>query len=210
MQVGVLALQGDFEAHAKRLRELVGEVRLVRKASQLEGLDLLVMPGGESTAMLKLMDDQLKEQLCQRVRSKTLSIFATCAGVILLAKEVSDPKQESLGLLDVSVSRNAYGRQVDSFVSELEWTDSGKQMLSTNAIAADGGKIEGVFIRAPKFTRLGAGVSALLRHGDTPVLVQQGNVIAATFHPELSPQNGALYNMVLHRSTVRPHSQALN
>ncbi len=175
MRCGVLALQGDWAAHAAVLNNLNVETVLVRTAAELETVDALVLPGGESTAMLRLMEpDQLAEKITRRVRNG-LPVLATCAGVILLAT-ATRPPQPSLALLDIEVERNAYGRQVHSRVAAVELT----KVLGEPAV------IEGVFIRAPKITRIGPTVSVLGRLGSDPVLVRQGGIIAATFHPELT------------------------
>jgi 5'-phosphate synthase pdxT subunit len=171
LTVGVLALQGDFEAHRRRLEELGAEVVLVRRPEQLRGLDGLVIPGGESTTILKLLGETGFESLRRFVRAKPT--FGTCAGAILLAREVTNPPQKGLNVLDATVRRNAYGRQINSSIRQ------GK-------LEADGSAMEMVFIRAPKFERLGPGVEVLAREGGDPVLVRQGTVMAATFHPELS------------------------
>jgi 5'-phosphate synthase pdxT subunit len=169
MTVGVLALQGDFDAHRKRLEELGAKVVLVRKPEQLDEIDGLVIPGGESSTFLKLLGAAGFEKLKQFVRVKPT--FGTCAGAILLANEVENPKQAGLGVLDVRIRRNAYGRQLESSIRQ------GK---------LNGSPIEMVFIRAPKFERLGPGVEVVATEGNDPVAVRQGRVMAATFHPELS------------------------
>jgi len=169
MTIGVLALQGDFDAHRKRLEELGAKVVLVRKSEQLDEIDGLVIPGGESSTFLKLLGAAGFEKLKQFVRVKPT--FGTCAGAILLANEVENPKQEGLGVLDVRIRRNAYGRQLESSIRQ------GK---------LNGSPIEMVFIRAPKFERLGPGVEVIATEGEDPVAVRQGRVMAATFHPELS------------------------
>ena len=169
MKIGVLALQGDFDAHRKRLEELGAEVVLVRKPEQLNEIDGLVIPGGESTAFLKLLGEDGVEKLKQFVRVKPT--FGTCAGAILLAKEIENPKQSGLGVLDIGIRRNAYGRQLESSIREGKFGDTA---------------IEMVFIRAPKIERLGKGVEVLATEGSDPVVVRQGKVMAATFHPELS------------------------
>jgi len=175
MLCGVLALQGDWAAHAAVLRTLEVEFAYVRTARELDEVDALILPGGESTAMIRLMEEEgLAARLADRVRSG-LPVLATCAGVILLAGK-THPPQPSLGLLDIDVERNAYGRQVHSRVAAVELVDE--------LGAPD--KIEGVFIRAPKITRTGADVIALGRLGADPVLIRQGGIIAATFHPELT------------------------
>lgn len=169
MKIGVLALQGDFDAHRRRLQQLGAEVVLVKKPEQLEAIDGLVIPGGESSAFLKLLDDSGFQRLRQFVTSKP--VFGTCAGCILLAREVENPAQQGLGAIDIDVRRNAYGRQIDSFI-----TSSSSKV----------GEVEFVFIRAPRITRVGEGVEVLAEVNGDPVLVRKGKVMAATFHPELS------------------------
>lgn len=178
MEIGVLALQGDFEAHEKTLRGLGATTRQVRTAQELEGLDGLVLPGGESTTMIKLLDEEgLLGPVAEFVN--TQPVLATCAGVILLAKTVVNPSQRSLGLLDIDVERNAYGRQVASSIRrvtpETEFADR-----------TEPGELEAVFIRAPIIRTVGEGVRVLARDGDDPILIEQGNILAATFHPELT------------------------
>jgi 5'-phosphate synthase pdxT subunit len=175
MQVGVLALQGDWEAHIAALRAAGIPAEPVRTAAALDRVGALVMPGGESTAMLRLMADEgLAERIAGRVRSG-MPVLATCAGVILLAAGV-EPQQPSLGLLDVDVVRNAYGRQVHSAVSTID----------VNGELGDPRQMEAVFIRAPRIVRAGADVAVLGRRRGDPVLVRSGRIVAATFHPELS------------------------
>jgi 5'-phosphate synthase pdxT subunit len=177
-RVGVLALQGDFEAHARALAARGVLAVEVRGPDGLDGLRGLVLPGGESTTMLTLMDGSgLRERVSQLVQSG-LPVLATCAGLILLAREVRHPAQPSLGLLDAVVERNAYGRQIDSAVVALEVCEPGE-------LGAD--RLEGVFIRAPRVREVGGDVRVLARYGGDPVLVRQGSLLAATFHPELSP-----------------------
>jgi 5'-phosphate synthase pdxT subunit len=190
---GVLALQGDFEAHLQALRELGVEARAVRLRDQLDGLAGLVIPGGESTALLRLMRDVSGDDSAgrpdpwfaalRRFHAGGGVLFGTCAGAILLAREVR-PTQPCLGLLDVAIARNAYGRQVDSFATTVE-------------APSLGGSLPAVFIRAPRFERLGAEVEVLASLDHEPVLVQQGRVLAATFHPELTPDRS------VHRLAVR-------
>lgn len=165
----MLALQGDFDAHRKRLEELGAEVVLVKKPEQLDKVDGLVIPGGESSTFLKLLGEKGFEKLKQFVRVKPT--FGTCAGAILLAKEVENPKQGGLAAMDIGVRRNAYGRQIDSSIREGVFR---------------GSPIEMVFIRAPKISRLGPDVEVLATEGSDPVVVRQGKTMAATFHPELS------------------------
>ena|SRR5437868_3180101 len=170
MKVGVLAIQGDFDAHRRRLEQLGAEVVLVRKPEQLDHVDALVIPGGESSTFLKLLGDEGVKKLREFVSTKPT--LGTCAGAILLASEVENPRQAGLGALDIRVRRNAYGRQLESSIR------IGESEL--------GGPMEMVFIRAPKIERVGKKVEVLARESDDPVLVRQGNVMAATFHPELS------------------------
>jgi pyridoxal 5'-phosphate synthase pdxT subunit len=177
-KVGVLALQGDFAAHGAALARAGAEPVLVREAKQLGGVDGLVIPGGESTTMLKLLRyDHLMEPLAEFGRSKP--IFGTCAGAILIANEVSNPAQESLCLMDIGVERNAYGRQVDSRVVEID-------PEGEFAERAGPGKLEAVFIRAPIIRRSGAKAKVLAWYEGDPVLVEEGRHLVATFHPELT------------------------
>jgi pyridoxal 5'-phosphate synthase pdxT subunit len=177
-RVGVLSLQGDFEAHGRALEKAGAQPVYVRSAEQLQDIDGLVMPGGESTTMLKLLKmEDMMTPLADFASRKP--ILATCAGVIILAKEVSHPQQESLGALDLAVQRNGYGRQIDSRIVELDPSDSFQQRVGA-------GKLEAVFIRAPVIERVGKAVTILASYMDHPVLVEQGNHLAATFHPELT------------------------
>jgi 5'-phosphate synthase pdxT subunit len=177
LRVGVLALQGDFEAHARTLAARGVSAVEVRNSGDLDGVRGLVLPGGESTTMLKLMEgSDLLGRLSELVRG-SVPVLATCAGVILLAREVRHPAQPSLGLLDAVVERNAYGRQIDSAVIALE-------VCEPHELGAE--RLEGVFIRAPRVCELGREVRVLARRGNDPVLLRQGSLLAATFHPELS------------------------
>jgi 5'-phosphate synthase pdxT subunit len=170
VKVGVLALQGDFDAHRRRLAELGAEVFLVREARSLAALDALVIPGGESTTFMKLLGEGGVDALREFVAHKP--VFGTCAGAILLARDVENPpSQQTLGALDVRIRRNAYGRQLESSIRRGEF---------------QGTPMEMVFIRAPKFVSLGPGVEVLASEGGHAVAVRQGHVLAATFHPELS------------------------
>jgi pyridoxal 5'-phosphate synthase pdxT subunit len=171
MTIGVLALQGDFDAHRKRLEELGANVVLVKKPEQLDEIDGLVIPGGESGTFLKLLGEAGFEKLKKFVQAKPT--FGTCAGAILLANEVENPKQSGLDALDIRIRRNAYGRQIDSSIREGRLGNE---------------PIEMVFIRAPKIERVGPGVEVIATEGkdNAPVAVRQGRVMAATFHPELS------------------------
>ena len=168
--VGVLALQGDFEAHRKAFEQLGVRTAEVRTGRQLETVDGLVIPGGESTTMLELIR---LESLMEPLRSfgAVRPVFGTCAGAILLASEVTRPPQESLGLVDIGVERNAYGRQVHSQVTRILF---------------GGGELEAVFIRAPIIRRVGPAASVLATFEGDPVLVEQGRHLVATFHPELT------------------------
>ena len=168
-KIGVLALQGDFDAHRRRLQELGAEVVLVKHPDQLDEIDGLVIPGGESSAFLKLLGEAGFQKLRDFVRTKPS--FGTCAGAILLAKDVENPPQSGLGAIDIAIRRNAYGRQIDSSIREGLFR---------------GSPIEMVFIRAPKISRLGSEVEVLATQGEDPVVVRQGSTMAATFHPELT------------------------
>ena len=171
--VGVLALQGDFAAHAGLLAALGAEVREVRRVADLRALGGLVIPGGESSALLRLMDGEPWFDALRAFHREGGALFGTCAGAILLAREVTGPPQPSLGLLDATVERNAYGRQVQSFETELQ-------------APALGGPVKAAFIRAPRIRRVGPGVTVLAQHQGEPVLVEEGRVMAATFHPEIT------------------------
>ena len=177
MIIGVLALQGDFDAHRRRLEELGAEVVLVKKPEQLDHIDGLVIPGGESGTFLKLLGEAGFEKLKQFVRLKPT--FGTCAGAILLAKEVENPAQAGLGALNISIRRNAYGRQIDSSIRQGKFIRDLEGKL-------DESPLEMVFIRAPKISHVGEGVEILATEGADPVAVRQGRTMAATFHPELS------------------------
>ncbi|HZS28259.1 MAG TPA: pyridoxal 5'-phosphate synthase glutaminase subunit PdxT [Candidatus Angelobacter sp.] len=172
MTIGVLAIQGDYEAHGRVLEGLGAKVTYVRKPEQLDSVDALVIPGGESTTFLKFLEQKgFFEKLGQFVKTKPA--LGTCAGAILLAKDVAGPTQASLGALDISIRRNAYGRQLESSIRQAQ-TKLGSEPL------------EMVFIRAPKIERVGKEVEVLASEGGDPVLVRQGKIMAATFHPELS------------------------
>jgi 5'-phosphate synthase pdxT subunit len=187
-KVGILALQGDFEAHAKAIERAGAEPVLVRTAEQLKSVDGLVIPGGESTTMLKLLNFMdLKEPLRQFAREKP--VFGTCAGAILLAKEVLNPSQESFGVIDLTVERNAYGRQIDSRVANIQ-PDADFQHR------AGAGDVEAVFIRAPIIRRTGPEVRVLAQYEGDPVLVEQGRHLVATFHPELT-QDSRVHQLFL-------------
>jgi 5'-phosphate synthase pdxT subunit len=171
-KIGVLAIQGDYAAHADALLESGAEPIEVRKPEQLSSIDGLILPGGESTTVLRFLDKhKFFETLAAYCGDKP--VFGTCAGAILLAREVINPPQRSLGLLDAILERNAYGRQIDSAIVTAE-------------TALPGGPLEMVFIRAPKIVEAGPSVEVLASRDGSPVLVRQGHLLAATFHPELS------------------------
>jgi len=177
-RVGVLALQGDFEAHQKALERAGAEAVQVRTVEELENIDGLIIPGGESTTMLKLLNlMDLKESLRRFVSEKP--VFGTCAGAILLAKDVLNPPQESFGAVDLTVERNGYGRQIDSRVAQIEPDAEFQRRVGA-------GEMEAVFIRAPIIRRAGPGVNILAQYDGDPVLVEQGKYLVATFHPELT------------------------
>ena len=183
-RVGVLALQGDFEAHSRALAKAGADPVEVRTAEQLDQLDGLVLPGGESSTMLKLLNETgLKEPLRRFAGSRP--ILGTCAGAILVASAVSNPVQESLSLMDIDVERNAYGRQLDSRIVRIPAED---ERL--------GSEMEAVFIRAPIIRRVGESARVLARYNGDPVLVEQGRHLVATFHPELSAEN-PVHNLFL-------------
>jgi 5'-phosphate synthase pdxT subunit len=169
---GVLALQGDFDAHRRALAAVGARVQEVRRVRELETIDGLVIPGGESTALLKLMDDEPWLDAVRSFHGRGGAILGTCAGAILLARRVR-PEQPSFALLDVTVERNAYGRQVDSFEAAVE---PGPELEP----------LSGMFIRAPRIVEAGPAVSVLARFRGEPVAVREGRVLAATFHPELT------------------------
>jgi 5'-phosphate synthase pdxT subunit len=169
-RVGVLALQGDFEAHCKALERAGAHAVEVRTAAGLNTVDGLIIPGGESTTMLKVLEmEGLFQPLAEFGARKP--IFGTCAGAILLATEVLNPIQRSLGLVDLTVERNGYGRQIDSRIGKIELS---------------GQPAEAVFIRAPVIRRVGPQAKVLTSYEGTPVLVEEGRHLVATFHPELS------------------------
>ena len=174
-KVGVLALQGDFEAHAKALRRAGAEPVEVRTPEELKRVDGLVIPGGESTTMLKLLNETgMKEPLLAFAGQKP--VFGTCAGAILVAREVTRPEQESLDLVDITIERNAYGRQLDSRIVRIE--PEGDNL--------PGGELEAVFIRAPIIRRIGPETKVLARYNGDPVLIETGRHMVSTFHPELT------------------------
>jgi 5'-phosphate synthase pdxT subunit len=175
MRIGVLALQGDFALHARALEKCGVEAVEVRKPLELDEVDGLIVPGGESTTLLKLMDAWGFVPALEKFHGGGKPIFGTCAGLIILAREVESPRQFSLGLIDLTVERNAYGRQRESFeafgVARLDGTPIPLEMI---------------FIRAPRIKQVGPGVQVLAEHGGEPVMARQGQVLVATFHPELT------------------------
>ena len=175
MTIGVLALQGDFALHAKALARLGAEAVEVRKPGELDAVGGLIIPGGESTTLLHLMQEWDFFPALEKFHAGGRPLYGTCAGCIVLAREVERPRQPSLGLIDVTVERNAYGRQRESFEAHGVATLDGQPTT-----------IEMVFIRAPRIARIGPGVETLARHGSDPVLVRQGSVLVGTFHPELT------------------------
>ena len=175
MKIGVLALQGDFALHVKALKDCSVEPVEVRKPEQLADLDGLVIPGGESTTLLKLMDEWGFVPALEKFHAAGKPMFGTCAGLILLAREVDNPRQFSLGLIDVDVERNSYGRQRESFEAR------GTAVLDGTATP-----IEMMFIRAPRIRRVGESVEVLARQNGDPVMARQGTVLVATFHPEVT------------------------
>jgi 5'-phosphate synthase pdxT subunit len=176
MRIGVLALQGDFARHVQALGRAGADVTVVevRKPETLADLDGLIVPGGESTTLLKLMDDWGFPAAIEAFHASGRPIFGTCAGLIILARDVARPEQRSLGLIDIGVERNAYGRQRESFVAIGE-ADLDRER-----------PLEMVFIRAPRIRRVGPAVTVLARHRDEAVMAREGGVLVATFHPELT------------------------
>jgi pyridoxal 5'-phosphate synthase pdxT subunit len=172
--IGILAVQGDFAMHARMLDRIGVPWKLVKHVEDLAEVDALILPGGETTTMLKFLTEREIGATINRFAKANKPVFGTCAGAILMAKEVLNPEQERLGLIDFSIERNAYGRQVDSSVQQGECPE-----ISDHPV-------EMVFIRAPIIRRVGKGVKVLGRVDKLPVLVEQGNLLAATFHPELT------------------------
>jgi 5'-phosphate synthase pdxT subunit len=178
MKIGVLALQGGFGLHAKALERIGAPSVEVRMPGQLEDVAGLIMPGGESTTLLKLLDAWDFVPALEKFHAAGKPIFGTCAGLILLAREVESPSQPSLGLIDVAVERNAYGRQRESF-----------ETVGTADLGQGPAPLKMVFIRAPRIRRLGPGVTPLAHHAGECVMAQQGSVLVAAFHPELTDQD---------------------
>ena len=173
MKIGVLALQGDFELHEKRLKEIVVESILMKGVKDLEGCDGLIMPGGETTTMRSLLQ---WSGLFEAIQNYQKPIFGTCAGMILLSKEIEGTQEKTLDLIDLSIRRNAYGRQIHSFEANGEAPFLG-----------NGTQIPMVFIRAPKITRIGTGIESLATCKGEIVMVRNERILVASFHPELTP-----------------------
>ncbi len=178
MRIGVLALQGDFALHAAALRRAGAEPVEVRKPGVLDDVDGLILPGGESTTLLHLMEAGDFRPALRAFHAQGRPLFGTCAGLIVLAREVESPRQPSLGLIDVTVERNSYGRQRESFEATGE--------AEARAALDGGGSLRMVFIRAPRIRRVGPGVDVLLSLTGDPVLAREGPVLVSTFHPELT------------------------
>ncbi len=181
--IGVLAIQGDFAAHIKAFENVGVTAREIRRAEQFDEIDGLVLPGGETTTMIKLLKifdlwDRLRE-----LPARGIPIFGTCAGLLLLAEQVTNPRQDSLALLPIEVERNAYGRQVDSFSApgSIRWPADLELTVSESII-----ETEFIFIRAPRITALNSEVEVLARHDGTPVLVRKGLILGGSFHPEIA------------------------
>lgn len=189
MKIGVLALQGDFEAHIKALKLTGFEACEIKKPNELDCIDGLVIPGGESTTMLKLIDKELEQKIIS-FSNKGKIILGTCAGVILLADEVTNPSQRSFKLIPIKVQRNAFGRQVNSFISN--------EILPQYSLAKiSDSPISGMFIRAPKIMNISKDVEVLATYKEEIVFVRYKNIFACTFHPELEPNKAsALYEII--------------
>jgi pyridoxal 5'-phosphate synthase pdxT subunit len=173
MKIGVLAIQGDFAAHKRALSRIGVGAEEIRRASDIETIDGLIIPGGESTTMLKFVTEEKIDSAIQHFARSGNPVFGTCAGAILLARGVRNPPQPSLGLIDITVERNAYGRQADSFIGQAD-------------SSFEGGPLEAVFIRAPRIKEAGPNVEVLATLDGEPVLVRERNILVATFHPELT------------------------
>lgn len=194
MKIGILAVQGDFAAHAEMLDTLGAETLEVRTPADLGGCDGLILPGGESTTQLQFLQEEGLFDAIRNFATAGGAIFGTCAGAILLATNVKNPAQASLGLLDMTVLRNAYGRQLASnvFCGPSKLTDVPMEM---------------VFIRAPVIDSVGPGIEVLAEYGGKPVLVRKANVMAATFHPELT-QDSAVHRRFLELVEASPRRSA--
>lgn len=186
--VGILAVQGDFAMHAKMLERIGATYKLVKHVDDFADIDALILPGGETTTMLKFLTERKIGDAIKNFAHGNKPVFGTCAGAILMAKEVLNPEQERLGLIDISIERNAYGRQVDSSIQQGECPE------------LSGRPVEMVFIRAPIIRRVGEGVKVLGQAGGLPVLVEQGNLLAGTFHPELT-EDETIHRYFLKKTT---------
>ena len=184
MKVGVLAVQGDYEAHAAALKRSGAEAVFIRTVADMQGIDALILPGGESSTQLQFLQEEKLDEAIKDFAHKGGAILGTCAGAILLAREVHGPDQKSLGLADIVIERNAYGRQLASHVTEEPSTLSDRPL-------------EMVFIRAPIIDKLGRKVEVLANSEGHPVLVQQASILAATFHPELT-SDPTVHEYLLH------------
>lgn len=205
--VGVLALQGDFSAHRAALERFFTESKdspqipnssiEVRKAEELYNISGLIIPGGESSTLLRLLDQNFRLEIIKQACAG-LPILGTCAGSILISKRVLNPEQESLQLIDITIERNSYGRQTDSFI--VEKLDVGTNEQDDSFLSSLGNadlSHEGIFIRAPRVLSLGREEQAILYHKEDPVLVRKNNILAATFHPELSEKKHLVYKLFL-------------
>jgi 5'-phosphate synthase pdxT subunit len=191
MVTGILALQGDFGAHAEKLKSLGKVSKEVRSLKDFKDVTSLIVPGGESSVLLKLLPADLEQAIVAEIKGG-MPALVTCAGLILFASDVKNPEQRSLGLLDIGVVRNAYGRQIDSFIAEdltLQSPTTGKKKA-----------IEGVFIRAPKIEWVGKEAKVLIERKGEVVGVKQGNVIGLTFHPELCDAGSEVYDVFFSQS----------
>jgi 5'-phosphate synthase pdxT subunit len=184
MKVGVLAVQGDYEAHAAALKRIGAEIVFVRTVDDMQGIDALVLPGGESSTQLQFLREEGLDVAITKFAHNGGPILGTCAGAILLARKVHGPDQESLGLADIVIERNAYGRQLASHVTQEPTKLSDRPL-------------EMVFIRAPIIEKIGRGVEVLAKSEGRPVLVKQGRILAATFHPELT-SDPTVHEYLLH------------
>jgi pyridoxal 5'-phosphate synthase pdxT subunit len=204
--IGVLALQGDFQKHQLAVEQLGYKTIQVRTSHELDQISGIIIPGGESTALLKLLEPEFKADLIHRIATG-MPTLATCAGIILLANKVHNPEQESFNLLNISVTRNAFGRQLDSFIEpKLVITDRGNEIISQKCKHSSHA-IEGIFIRAPRISDIGIGVEILAKvkiptsdkdsknYFLEPVLIKQGNILGATFHPELSEGKSIIHEV---------------
>ncbi|MBS1271143.1 MAG: Pyridoxal 5'-phosphate synthase subunit PdxT [Candidatus Marinimicrobia bacterium] len=176
MTVGVLAIQGAYHKHQQVLTKLGVDTLLIKHPEQLKSVDALIIPGGESTTMTKVLQSEKWSDTIE-MYAREHPVFGTCAGAILLSNKVDSAKVHPWNIIDMTVSRNAFGRQIESFLADVDWNGFG-----------EGGKIPAVFIRAPRITDVGDQVEILGRYDGEPVLVRQGNALAATFHPELTDE----------------------